>query len=107
MDSLIYTYYKYNANHLIIFLQDEGFVCIHLELKSNICANIYRNDLANIVRRRGYKLIRELLANSTTSNNDGLDPKKSFDENQGAISDHEHILTGLSQFLLSVIQSSL
>ena len=87
--------------------KDEGFVCIHLELKSNICANIYRNDLANIVRRRGYKLIRELLANSTTSNNDGLDPKKSFDENQGAISDHEHILTGLSQFLLSVIQSSL
>ena len=67
----------------------------------------YRNDLANIVKRRGYKLIRELLANSTTSNIDGLDLKKSFDENQGAISDYEHILTGLSQFLLSVIQSSL
>ena len=41
MDSLIYTYYKYNANHLIIFLQDEGFVCIHIELKSNMCANGY------------------------------------------------------------------
>lgn len=53
-----------------------------------------RNDLANIVRRRGYKLIRELLANSTTSNIDGLDPKKNFDDNQDAVSDHGYILTG-------------
>lgn len=52
-----------------------------------------RNDLANIVRRRGYKLIRELLANSTENDSDGLDQKKSFEANQDAVRDHEVILT--------------
>ncbi len=91
----------------MIFLHDEGFLCIHIELKSNLCANIYRNDLANIVRRRGYELIRELLANSTTSNIDGLDPKKNFDDNQDAVSDHGDILTGLYLFLLCMLGFSL
>jgi phage gp36-like protein len=67
----------------------------------------YRNDLANVVRRRGYKRIRELLANSTKSDIDGLDQKKSFDANQDAVSDHEDVLTGRYLFLLNVLEFSL
>lgn len=67
----------------------------------------YRKDLANIVRRRGYKLIRELLANSIKSDIDGLDQKKSFDANQDAVGDHEGILTGQYLFLLIMLEFSL
>ncbi|XP_030926316.1 protein PTST homolog 3, chloroplastic isoform X2 [Quercus lobata] len=81
------------CNDIQQFLTEFGFPEDHVPSTKELSLH-GRNDLANIVRRRGYKLIRELLANSTTSNNDGLDPKKSFDENQGAISDHEHILAG-------------
>ncbi|XP_050243180.1 protein PTST homolog 3, chloroplastic isoform X1 [Quercus robur] len=81
------------CNDIQQFLTEFGFPEDHVPSTKELSLH-GRNDLANIVRRRGYKLIRELLANSTTSNNDGLDPKKSFDENQGAIGDHEHILAG-------------
>lgn len=66
-----------------------------------------RNDLANIVRRRGYKLVRELLANSTKSDINGLDQKKIIDANQDAISDHEDKLTGRYLFLLNMLEFSL
>ncbi|KAE8099669.1 hypothetical protein FH972_017627 [Carpinus fangiana] len=63
-----------------------------------------RKDLANIVRRRGYKLIRELLANSIKSDIDGLDQKKSFDANLDAVSDHEDILTGQDNKVNNVVE---
>ncbi|XP_062166681.1 protein PTST homolog 3, chloroplastic isoform X2 [Alnus glutinosa] len=63
-----------------------------------------RNDLANVVRRRGYKRIRELLANSTKSDIDGLDQKKSFDANQDAVSDHEDVLTGQDNKVNTVVE---
>ncbi|XP_023920653.2 protein PTST homolog 3, chloroplastic isoform X1 [Quercus suber] len=81
------------CNDIQQFLTEFGFPEDHVPSTTELSQH-GRNDLANIVRRRGYKLIRELLVNPTTSNIDGLDPKKSFDENQGEISDHKHILTG-------------
>ncbi|GAV58139.1 hypothetical protein CFOL_v3_01673 [Cephalotus follicularis] len=48
-----------------------------------------RNDLAYIVRRRGYKLIKELLANSTEKNFQGSDTAKCLAEKHDAISNHE------------------
>lgn len=45
---------------------------------------LFRNDLANIVRRRGYKVIREFLANSRGTD---LDEEENKDEKKGAISD--------------------
>lgn len=41
-----------------------------------------RQDLANIVRRRGYKLIKELLATSTKSDGKGCDPEEVLVEKQ-------------------------
>lgn len=67
----------------------------------------YRKDLANIVRRRGYKLIRELVSNSTKSDSDGPNPKKSLDRNQDEIGDHEHILTGQYLLLFNLLEFSL
>ncbi|KAF5475796.1 hypothetical protein F2P56_007567 [Juglans regia] len=65
-----------------------------------------RKDLANIVRRRGYKLIRELISNSTKSDSDGPNPKKSLDTNQDEIGDHEHILTGQDKNVNNAVSSS-
>ncbi|KAG6642884.1 protein PTST homolog 3, chloroplastic isoform X1 [Carya illinoinensis] len=65
-----------------------------------------RKDLANIVRRRGYKLIRELVSNSTKSDSDGPNPKKSLDRNQDEIGDHEHILTGQDKNVNNAVSSS-
>lgn len=52
---------------------------------------LYRNDLANIVRRRGYKIVRELLANSTKLDHH----QPSADEKLTATSDS---LTGQHSF---------
>lgn len=67
-----------------------------------MCANVfYRKDLAYIVRRRGYKLLRELISNSTKSDCDGPNPKKSLDANQDEMGDHEHKVTGQYLFFFS------
>ncbi|XP_015574890.1 protein PTST homolog 3, chloroplastic isoform X2 [Ricinus communis] len=50
-----------------------------------------RNDLAHIVRRRGYKLIRELLSNSVESELGGSNIKKSVDEVKDTITDSIYI----------------
>lgn len=52
---------------------------------------LYRTDLANIVRRRGYKVIREFLTNSRETD---LDEEGNIDEQKGAISDRGDMLTG-------------
>ncbi|XVF07846.1 hypothetical protein REPUB_Repub06bG0174900 [Reevesia pubescens] len=48
-----------------------------------------RNDLANIVRRRGYKLIKKLLTNSPETDIDGFNVEKSVVE--------KHVATGQNQ----------
>ena len=40
-------------------------ICIFLQLQ------IYRKDLANIVRRRGHKLIKQFLVNPSETESDG------------------------------------
>ncbi|CAK9176098.1 unnamed protein product, partial [Ilex paraguariensis] len=45
-----------------------------------------RQDLANIVRRRGYKLIRELLATSTETNVNGSDAEEGLVEKKDTVS---------------------
>ncbi|XP_021892690.1 uncharacterized protein LOC110810734 isoform X2 [Carica papaya] len=58
---------------------------------------LYRNDLANIVRRRGYKIVRELLANSTKLDHH----QPSADEKLTATSDS---LTGLDEKVSNVVE---
>lgn len=43
--------------------------------------NIYRKDLANIVRRRGHKLIKELLADSAETS-DQFDSFRNLNDDQ-------------------------
>ncbi|XP_057740642.1 protein PTST homolog 3, chloroplastic isoform X3 [Arachis stenosperma] len=52
-----------------------------------------RNDLANIVRRRGHKQIEELLTSSFNAN---LDSETSFDERPDSADDCRGLLTGSS-----------
>lgn len=52
-----------------------------------------RNDLANIVRRRGYKLIRELLVDSSNTDTNG-NTDTGFAGIQDAIDDRKEIVTG-------------
>lgn len=63
----------------------------------------HRTDLANIVRRRGYKLIRDLLSNSTKEDTDGSNLEKSLAEGHNAISDSADISTGQYMVLLSML----
>ncbi|XP_021289231.1 uncharacterized protein LOC110420294 isoform X2 [Herrania umbratica] len=56
-----------------------------------------RNDLANIVRRRGYKLIKRLLTSSPEIDIDGFNAEKSVVEKCDATGDSEDILEGQNQ----------
>ncbi|KAK6231656.1 hypothetical protein SCA6_001729 [Theobroma cacao] len=56
-----------------------------------------RNDLANIVRRRGYKLIKKLLTSSPEIDIDGFNAEKSVVEKCDATVDSEDILEGQNQ----------
>ncbi|CAK7343184.1 unnamed protein product [Dovyalis caffra] len=59
-----------------------------------------RNDLANIVRRRGYKLIRDLLSNSTESDSDEPPNKeKNLAEGPDAINHSANIIATASHNL--------
>lgn len=64
---------------------------------------IHRNDLAYIVRRRGYKLIRELLADSRETESTDIhgNADNCIAENHDAIDDgRKDIVTGQYMFLL-------
>ncbi|KAK9289408.1 hypothetical protein L1049_007563 [Liquidambar formosana] len=61
-----------------------------------------RKDLANIVRRRGYKLIRELLANSTNTETDG--PEKTLTRKQEVTSDCDNELTGQDEKVNDLVE---
>ncbi|XP_057434385.1 protein PTST homolog 3, chloroplastic isoform X2 [Lotus japonicus] len=56
-----------------------------------------RNELANIVRRRGHKQIKELLTSSLNAGVHSLDPDKSFDERRDAANECESLLTGQNE----------
>ncbi|XP_068341295.1 protein PTST homolog 3, chloroplastic isoform X2 [Pyrus communis] len=62
-----------------------------------------RNDLANIVRRRGYKLIRELLVDSSNTDTNG-NADTGFAGIQDAIDDRKEIVTGQDQEVNNVIE---
>ncbi|KAM0990941.1 hypothetical protein ACFX2C_009395 [Malus domestica] len=62
-----------------------------------------RNDLANIVRRRGYKLIRELLVDSSNTDTNG-NADTGFAGIQDAINDRKEIVTGQDQEVNDVIE---
>ncbi|KAH7553536.1 hypothetical protein JRO89_XS12G0023400 [Xanthoceras sorbifolium] len=59
------------GNELREFLSSVGFPEGHVPSMKELSEN-GRNDLANIVRRRGYKLIRELLTSSTKTVTDAF-----------------------------------
>lgn len=60
-----------------------------------------RTDLANIVRRRGYKRIRELLANTPKGEVNGLNEEDSLAEGKNAVSGVASLRTGHICFFLS------
>ncbi|GMI80960.1 PROTEIN TARGETING TO STARCH 3 [Hibiscus trionum] len=56
-----------------------------------------RNDLANIIRRRGYKLIRQLLSSSPVTDSDGFVAEKSAVQKHDANGDSEDTFKGQYQ----------
>ncbi|XP_058003462.1 protein PTST homolog 3, chloroplastic isoform X2 [Hevea brasiliensis] len=65
-----------------------------------------RTDLAHIVRRRGYKVIRDLLSNSMEEEIDGSNIEKTLPKEQDTISDHTDILTGQDEKVEDIIEDS-
>ncbi|GKV40921.1 hypothetical protein SLEP1_g48515 [Rubroshorea leprosula] len=63
-----------------------------------------RNDLANLVRRRGYKLMKELLASSTVADLDEFVGEKSLVENHCMTGNLEEILTGQNEKASNAVQ---
>ncbi|GLT25723.1 hypothetical protein SLA2020_008330 [Shorea laevis] len=63
-----------------------------------------RNDLANLVRRRGYKLMKELLASPTVADLDGFVGEKSLEENHGMTGNSKEILTGQNEKATNAVQ---
>ncbi|GLT56681.1 hypothetical protein SLA2020_297070 [Shorea laevis] len=61
-----------------------------------------RKDLANLVRRRGYKLMRELLASSTRADLDAFNGEKSLVEKSS--SNSEEILAGQNEKASNEVQ---
>lgn len=50
-----------------------------------IALDLYRKDLANIVRRRGYKFIKDLLASSSEIAMEGFDLHGNMNDEQNGI----------------------
>lgn len=65
-----------------------------------------RNDLANIVRRRGYKLVRKLLTSSLQTEIDGFDVEKTVIEKNDATGDSEDSFQGQNQKGMNAIQDA-
>ncbi|XP_022742329.1 uncharacterized protein LOC111293715 isoform X3 [Durio zibethinus] len=62
-----------------------------------------RSDLANIVRRRGYKLIKKLLMSSPETDNDGFNLEKNVIEKHDATSDSADTFEGQIQKVKNAI----
>ncbi|KAI7998509.1 hypothetical protein LOK49_LG10G01637 [Camellia lanceoleosa] len=69
------------CNDIREFLSVAGFPDGHVPSMKELSLH-GRQDLANIIRRRGYKLIKELLATSTKSDGKGSDPEEVLVEKQ-------------------------
>ncbi|KAF3441818.1 hypothetical protein FNV43_RR15733 [Rhamnella rubrinervis] len=80
------------CNDIREFIAAVGFPQDHVPTMKDFSEH-GRNDLANIVRRRGYKVIRELLANSTETDVDEFNVEESITEHKVAISDRQDIVT--------------
>ncbi|KAJ9695350.1 hypothetical protein PVL29_010702 [Vitis rotundifolia] len=65
-----------------------------------------RTDLANIVRRRGYKHIKDLLSSATKTDTNEFDVGESLTENQDATSDYEDESTAFNNDEQSCIRES-
>ncbi|XP_047323865.1 protein PTST homolog 3, chloroplastic [Impatiens glandulifera] len=64
------------------FVNDFGFPEGHVPSMKEL-SHHGRQDLANIVRRRGYKMLRDLLATSAETDKNEFDTKESFTTEQG------------------------
>ncbi|THG05674.1 hypothetical protein TEA_013324 [Camellia sinensis var. sinensis] len=86
------------CNDIREFLSVAGFPDGHVpsmkELSRSTWKVLILQDLANIIRRRGYKLIKELLAISTKSDGKGSDPEEVLVEKQDISGKCEHESTG-------------
>jgi len=72
-----------------------------LSIFISLVSSVYRNDLANIVRRRGHKQIQELLTSSLLkADADFLSAETSLNERLDAANDFEDPLTGQLNFFL-------
>ncbi|XP_057984233.1 protein PTST homolog 3, chloroplastic isoform X2 [Malania oleifera] len=76
------------CNNLRDFVSSVGFPEGHVPTMKELLQH-GRKDLANIVRRRGYKLVRELLATPKATDVNGPDKKKSLTETHDAVSNRE------------------
>ncbi|CAL5350934.1 unnamed protein product [Camellia sinensis] len=81
------------CNDIREFLSVAGFPDGHVPSMKELSLH-GRQDLANIIRRRGYKLIKELLAISTKSDGKGSDPEEVLVEKQDISGKCEHESTG-------------
>ncbi|XP_012082429.1 protein PTST homolog 3, chloroplastic isoform X2 [Jatropha curcas] len=69
-------------------------------------SNHGRNDLAHIVRRRGYKLLKDLLSNYIKAETDGSNAKKSLAEGHDMINGHADIPAGPDEKVEDVVEDS-
>ncbi|KAF7804416.1 protein PTST-like protein 3, chloroplastic isoform X1 [Senna tora] len=81
------------CNDIREFVAQVGFPEDHVPSTKELLQH-GRSDLANIVRRRGYKLLRELLTSSLSSNVDVLNTDESLEINLDGSDDCKDLLTG-------------
>ncbi|XP_004497544.1 protein PTST homolog 3, chloroplastic isoform X2 [Cicer arietinum] len=84
------------------FLADVGLPQDHIPSTKELLHH-GRNDLANIVRRRGHKQIRDLLTSSLYGDIDSLNTGKSLDERLDAANDSEDLLTGQNEKVVTLV----
>ena len=80
-------------------LYGNGFYLLRIFLNySFVLTLLYRQDLANLVRRRGYKLIKELLAASQEVKVNDFNVDESLTDNQENTNTEEDESTGVFFF---------
>ncbi|XP_045829376.1 protein PTST homolog 3, chloroplastic isoform X2 [Trifolium pratense] len=80
------------------FLADAGLPSDHIPSTKDLLQH-GRNDLANIVRRRGHKKIQDLLTSSLYGDIDSLNTEKSSDEILDAANDSQDQLSGQNEMV--------
>ncbi|KAK2401198.1 protein PTST protein 3, chloroplastic [Trifolium repens] len=84
------------------FLADVGLPNDHIPSTKQLLQH-GRNDLANIVRRRGHKKIQDLLTSSLYGDIDSLNTEKSSDEILDSANDSQDQLSGQNEMIDSLV----